>query len=84
MKILKINIHTIFDLNRYVRSYGFPKLPIRGLGQIDEHGLVDLTWKPTPSIKYHGKSKNPFFSKYGDICREVKVVILIVEIILYQ
>ena len=55
----EININTIADLQRYVRSYGFPKLPIRGLGQIYEHGLVDLPRKPTPSSKDHRKEKIP-------------------------
>ena len=62
----EINIHTIANLQRYVRSYGFPKLPIRGLGQIYENGLVALTMKPRPSIKDHRKAKNPYFSRYGD------------------
>ena len=34
VKINEINVHTIADFQRYVRSYGFPKLKIRGLGQI--------------------------------------------------
>ena len=55
----KINIHTIADLQRYVQSYGLPKMPIRGLGQIYEHGLVALPRKPTPSIKDHRKEKIP-------------------------
>ena len=62
----KINIHTIDDLQRYVRSYGFPKMTIRGLDQIYEHGLVALPKKPTPSIKDHRKAKNPYFSIYGE------------------
>ena len=62
----EINIHTISNLQRYVRSYGLPKLPICGLDQIYEHGLVALPGKPTPSIKDHRKSKNPYFSRYGD------------------
>ena len=66
----EINVHTISDFQRYVQSYGFPMLPIRGLGQIDEHGLVDLPGKPTPSIKYHRKAKNPYFSRYGEKCIE--------------
>ena len=28
VKINEMNIHTIADLQRYVRSYGLPKLPI--------------------------------------------------------
>ena len=63
-----INIHTISDLQRYVRSYGLPKLPIRGLGQIYEYGMVTLLRKPTPSIKYHRKEKIPIYrdmEKYG-------------------
>ena len=30
VKMNEINIHTIADLQRYVKSYGFLKLPIRG------------------------------------------------------
>ena len=62
----EINIHTIADLQRYVRSYGFPKLPICGLGQIYEHVLVALPGKPTPSIKDHSKAKNTYFLRYGE------------------
>ena len=47
----EINVHTIVDFQRYVRSYGFPKLSIRGLGQIYEHALVALPGKPTPPVK---------------------------------
>ena len=57
----EINIHTIADLQRYVRSYGFTNLPIHGLGQIYEHGLEALPGKPTPSIKYHRKAKKSLF-----------------------
>ena len=57
LKMNDINIHTIADLQMYVQSYGFPKLPIRGLGRIYEHGLVALPGKPAPSIKDHRKSK---------------------------
>ena len=63
----EMNIHTIPDLKRYVRSYGFPKLPIRGLGRSYEHGLEVLPGKSTPSIKDHKKAKNPYFSRYGEI-----------------
>ena len=66
MKINDINIHTIADLQRYVRPYGLPKLPICGLCQIYEHGMVALPWKPTPTIKDHRKAKNPYFSGYGE------------------
>ena len=52
-----MNIYTISDLHRCVQLYGFPDLPIRGFGQIDEHGLEALPGKPTPSIKDHRKSK---------------------------
>ena len=62
----EINIHTISYLQRYVQSYGFPKLPIRGLGQIYEHGLVALPGKPTPSIIDHRKAKNTYFLRYGE------------------
>ena len=59
VKINEMNIHTIADLQRYVRSYGLPKLPIRGLGQIYEHALVALPGKTMLSIKDHRKSKIP-------------------------
>ena len=63
----EMKIQTIADLQRYFRLYGFPKLPIRGFGQIYEHGLEDLPSKPMPSIKDHRKAKNPYFSRYGEI-----------------
>ena len=52
-------ITTIADLQRCVRLYGFPKLTIRGFGQIYEHGLEALPGKPTPSIKDNTKLKIP-------------------------
>ena len=61
LKMNEINIHTIADFQRYVQSYGLPKLPICGLGQIYEHALVDLPRKPTPSVKDHRKAKNTYF-----------------------
>ena len=45
VKINEINIHTIANFQRYVRSYGLPKLSIRGLGQIYERALVALPRK---------------------------------------
>ena len=66
VKINEIKINTIADLQRYVQSYGLTKLPIRGLGQIYEHGLVALPGKPTPSIKDHRKAKNPYLLRYGE------------------
>ena len=56
-----INVHTIANFQRYVRSYGLPKLSIRGLGKTYEHVLVALPGKPTPSIKDHRKERNPYF-----------------------
>ena len=67
LKMNEINIHTIANLQRHVRSYGLPKLPIPGLDQIYDHELVALPGKPTPSIKDHRKAKNPYFSRYGEI-----------------
>ena len=55
----EINIHSIADLQMYVQSYGLPRLPIRGLGQIYEHAMENLLGKPTPSIKDHRKAKIP-------------------------
>ena len=62
----EINVHTIANFQRYVRSYELPKLKIRGLGQIYEHVLVALPGKPKPSIKDHRKAKYPYFSRYGE------------------
>ena len=79
-----MNIHTIAGLKSYVQSYGLPKLPIQGLVQIYEHGLEDLPTKLTPSIKDHRKAKKPYFSRiWIEMGREVKVVILHVNIMLY-
>ena len=38
-KIDEMKIHTIYDLQMYVQSYGLPKLPIQGFRHIYEHGL---------------------------------------------
>ena len=62
----EINIHTIANFQRYVLSYGFPKLSIRVLGQIYEHAQVALPRKPTPSTKDHRKARNPYFLRYGE------------------
>ena len=66
VKMHEINVHTIADFQRYVRSYGLPKLSIRGLGQIYERALVALPRKPTPSVKDHRKARNRYYSRYGD------------------
>ena len=68
VKMNEIKIHTITDFQRYVRSYGLPKLSIRGLGQICDHALVALPGKTTPSIKYHKKQKihiTRYMERYG-------------------
>ena len=66
VKMNDINVHTITDFQRYIRSYGLPKLPICGLGQIYEHALVALPGKPTPSVKDHRKARNTYFLRYGE------------------
>ena len=66
VKINEINVHTIADFKRYVRSYGLPKLSIRSLGQIYNHSLVALPRKSTPSFKCHRKARNPYYSRYGE------------------
>ena len=66
VKMNEINVRTIADFQRYVQSYGFPKLSIRGLGQIYDQALVALPGKPTPSVKNRRKAKNPHYSRYGD------------------
>ena len=67
VKMHEINVHTIADFQRYVRSYGLPKLSVRGLGQIYERALVALPGKPAPSVKDHRKTSNPYYSRYGDM-----------------
>ena len=66
VKMHEINVHTIADFQRYVRSYELPKLSIRGLGKIYEHALVALPGKPNPSFKDHRKARNPYLLRYGD------------------
>ena len=66
VKMHEINVHTIANFQRYVQSYGFPKLSIRGLGKIYERVLVALPGKPAPSVKDHRKLRNPYYSRYGD------------------
>ena len=66
VEINEINVHTIANFQRYVQSYGLPKLSICGLGQIYEHALVALPGKPTPSVKDHRKARNTYFSRYGE------------------
>ena len=61
VKMNEIKVHTINNFQRYVQSYGLPKLPIRGLGQIYERALIALPGKPAPSVKDHRKARNPFF-----------------------
>ena len=61
VKMHEINVHTIADFQRCVRSYGLPKLSIRGLGQIYDHALVALTGKPAPSVKDHRKERNRYY-----------------------
>ena len=62
----EINVHTIANFQRYVQSYGLPKLSIRGLGKIYERALVALPGKPEPSVKDHRKERNPYYSRYGE------------------
>ena len=66
VKMHEINVHTITDFQRYVQSYGLPKLSICGLGQIYERAMVALPRKREPSVKDHRKARNPYYSRYGD------------------
>ena len=66
VKMNEINVHAIADFQRYVQSYGFPKLSIRGLRQIYERALVDIPGKKEPSVKDHRKARNPYYSRYGE------------------
>ena len=56
VKMNEINVHTITNFQRYVRSYGLSKLLIHGLGQIYKHALVDLPGIRLPS-KTTGKQE---------------------------
>ena len=42
VKMHEINVRTIANFQRYVQSYGLPKLSILGLGKIYERALVAL------------------------------------------
>ena len=66
VKMHEINVHTINNFQRYVQSYGLPKLSICVLGQIYDHALVDLPRKPTPSVKDHRKARNTYYLGYGE------------------
>ena len=79
-----INVHTIADFQRYVRSYGLTKLPICGLSQIYEHALVALPRKPTPSVKDHKKEKPLFLEIWREMGRKVRVIIFHVKILMYH
>ena len=62
----ELNICIISDLTEYVSSYGLPKVQIFELATIYESALKSLLGKPTPLVKDHSKSKNPYFSRYGE------------------
>ena len=66
VKINDINVHTIANFQRYVQSYGLPRLTIRSFVQIYEHGMEALPGKSTPSIEDNRKARNPYFSIYGE------------------
>ena len=66
VKMHEINAHTIADFQRYVQSYGLPKLSICGLAKIYESALVALPGKKEPSVKDHRKARNPYYSRYVD------------------
>ena len=48
-------------------STGLPKVQIRGLAEIYESALKELPGKPMTLVKDHRKSKNNYFSRYGNI-----------------
>ena len=56
------------DIQLHVRHPG--KLPIRGFVQIYDIALQDLLGNPYPYFKDHRKAKNPYLSRYGEICVE--------------
>ena len=53
----EINVHTIADFQRYVQSYGLPKLSIRGLGEIYKRALVALPGKNSLPSRTTGKQE---------------------------
>ena len=84
VKTNEINIHTIADLQRYVWSYGLPNLPIRGSGWIYEHGMEALPRNRRLPSKTTEKRKYVFINLWKYMGREVKVVLLHVEILLHH
>ena len=61
-----MNIRTVSNLKEYVCSYGLPKVKVRGLVRVYENVLKALSGKPTPLVKYHRRSENPYFYRYGE------------------
>ena len=61
VKMNEMNINTISDLQMYVRSYGLPNLPIRGLGRIYEHGLEIYPGNRRLPSKTTGELKIPIY-----------------------
>ena len=57
VEIDEINVHTIANFQRYVQSFGLPKLSIRGLGQIYERALVALPGKKNLPSRTTGKQE---------------------------
>ena len=57
VKMHEINVHTIADFQRYVQSYGLPKLSICGLGKIYERALVALPGKKRLPSRTTGKQE---------------------------
>ena len=83
-KMNEMNIHTISELQSYVRSYGFPKLPSQGFGRI-----MNMDWKLYPGNRRlpsnsTRKQKSVFLEIWREMGKKVKVFILHVEIMLYH
>ena len=68
VKMNEINIHAIVNLQRYVQSYGLPKLQIHGLGQMYEHGLVAL---PGETNVFHQRPQESKKSLFLEIWRDM-------------
>ena len=76
----EMNIHTIANLQRYVWSYGFPKLPILGFGKTGISTQETHAFHQWPQES----EKCVFLKIWRDMGKEVKVVLLHVKIILYH
>ena len=61
----QLSIYTITDLQLHVRNHVIPRVHIQRFVQIYEISIQTLPVKTPPCFKYHRKSKNLYFTRYG-------------------